>query len=264
VTVIPADLVKELRDRTGAGLMDCKRALEETDGDVDAAIRLLREKGMASAAKRAEHATTEGKAAARTDDRRGAIVAVGCETEPVSQNEEFLAFVERLLEAVERDGPDAAARLEEERLELAGRLGENLVVRGAERLEAQEDEIVSAYVHRPAEKIGVLVVMRGTPELARMTAMHISFADPRYLSRDEVPEAEVEREREIYERLPEVASKPEDVRSKIVEGMLAKRFFSENVLLDQPWIHDTGVTVGKALTEHGAEVRRFVRLSVAR
>jgi elongation factor Ts len=264
VTVIPADLVKELRDRTGAGLMDCKRALEETDGDVDAAIRLLREKGMASAAKRAEHATTEGKVAARTDDRRGAIVAVGCETEPVSQNEEFLAFVERLLEAVERGGPDAAARLEAERLELAGRLGENLVVRGAERLEAQEDEIVSAYVHRPAEKIGVLVVMRGTPELARMTAMHISFADPRYLSRDEVPEAEVEREREIYERLPEVASKPEDVRSKIVEGMLAKRFFSENVLLDQPWIHDTGVTVGKALAEHGAEVRRFVRLSVAR
>jgi elongation factor Ts len=264
VTVIRADLVKELRDRTGAGMMDCKRALEETDGDVDAAIRLLREKGMASAAKRAEHATTEGKVATRTDDRRGAIVAFGCETEPVSQNEEFLAFLERLLEAVERDGSDAAARLEEERLELAGRLGENLVVRGAERLEAQEDEVVSAYVHRPAEKIGVLVIMRGTPELARMTAMHVSFADPRYLSRDDVPEAEVEREREIYERLPEVASKPEDVRSKIVEGMLAKRFFAENVLLDQPWIHDTGVTVGEALAEHGAEVRRFVRLSVAR
>jgi elongation factor Ts len=263
VTVISADLVKELRERTGAGMMDCKRALQETGGDVDAAIRLLREKGMASAAKRAEHATTEGKVATRTDERGGAIVAVACETEPVSKNDEFVGFVDRLLESVERDGPDAATGLEEERLELAGRLGENIAIRGAERLEARDGEVVAAYVHRPAEKIGVLVVMRATPELARMTAMHISFADPRYVSRAEVPQADVEREREIYEKLPEVASKPEEVRPRIVEGMLAKRFFAENVLLDQPWIHDTGLTVGKALAEHDADVRRFVRFSVA-
>ncbi|HEX2112007.1 MAG TPA: translation elongation factor Ts [Gaiellaceae bacterium] len=263
MTTISADLVKELRERTGAGMMDCKRALQETDGDIDEAIRLLREKGMASAAKRAEHATNEGKVATRTDERRGAIVAVACETEPVSKNDEFVGFVNRLLDAVGRDGADAAARLEQERLELAGRLGENIVIRGADSLEAHEDEVVAEYVHRPAEKIGVLVVMRGTPELARMTAMHISFADPRYLSRDEVPQADVEREREIYEKLPDVVAKPEEVRPRIVEGMLAKRFFAETVLLDQPWIHDTALTVGKALVEHGADVRRFLRLSVA-
>jgi elongation factor Ts len=153
--------------------------------------------------------------------------------------------------------------LDDERLELAGRLGENVVVRGVARVEAEEGEIVAAYVHRPAEKIGVLVVMRGTPDLARMTAMQIASADPRYLTRDAIPETDVAREREIYEKLPDVTSKPPDVRPKIVEGMLAKRFFAETVLLDQPWIHDPGLTVAKALAEHGAEVRRFVRLSVA-
>jgi elongation factor Ts len=263
MTVISTDLVKEVRERTGAGMMDCKRALEETNGDVDEAIRLLREKGMASAAKRAAHTTTEGKVAMLVTERRGTIVAIGCETEPVSKNDEFVGFVERLLAAVERDGPEAAVELDDERLELAGRLGENIVIRGAERLDAREDEVVAGYVHPPAEKIGVLVALRGTTELARMVAMHISFADPRYLSRDDVPQADVERERAIYAKLPDVVSKPEAVRPRIVEGMLAKRFFAENVLLDQPWIHDPGLTVGKALAEHGADVRRFVRLSVA-
>jgi elongation factor Ts len=262
MTVISTDLVKEVRERTGAGMMDCKRALQETNGDVDEAIRLLREKGMASAAKRAAHTTTEGKVATSVTERRGTIVAVGCETEPVSKNDEFVGFVERLLGAVERDGPEAAVELDGERLELAGRLGENIVIRGAERLEALDDEVVAGYVHPPAEKIGVLVALRGTPELARMVAMHVSFADPRYLSRDDVPGSVVEREREIYEKLPDVVSKPEEVRSRIVDGMLAKRFFAENVLLDQPWIHDPALTVGKALAEQGAEARRFVRLSV--
>jgi elongation factor Ts len=252
----------KLRAQTGAGMMDCKRALIEAEGDFDQAVKLLREKGVAQAAKRAERETKEGRVATHTENGRGSIVAVGCETEPVSQNDEFRAFVERLLEAVDSKGPQAADRLEEERLELAGRLGENIVVAGVDRIEAQDGEIVSDYVHRPAEKIGVLVSMRGTPELARLLAMHISFSNPRYLSRDEIPQEAIAEERAIYEKLPDVASKPEDVRGKIVEGMLTKRFFAENVLLDQPWIHDTSLTVGKALAEHDAEVRRFVRLSV--
>lgn len=260
---IPAHLVKRLRDQTGAGMMDCKRALVEAEGDFDRAVKLLREKGMASAAKRAERATTEGRVATRTENGRGAIVAVGCETEPVSKNDEFAAFVERLLEAVDSEGPEAADRFEEQRLELAARLGENIVVAGADRLEATDGETVSDYVHRPAEKIGVLVALKGEPELARLLAMHISFANPRYLSREEIPAEDIAEEREIYEKLPDVASKPDDVRSKVVDGMLQKRFFAESVLLDQPWIHDTSLTVGKALAERDAEVRRFVRLSVA-
>ena len=263
MTEIPASLVKELRDRTGAGMMECKRALVEANGDLDEAQRLLRERGIASAGKRAGRETTEGKVLARIDDGRGAIVAVGCETEPVSKNEEFLEFARRVLELVESEGPDAAAQLEQERVELVGRIGENIELRGAARLEATDGEVISSYVHPPAEKIGVLVRMNGTPELARLLAMHISFANPRYAARDEVPEADVENERAIYEKLPEVSSKPEEVRPKIVEGMLTKRFYAESVLADQAWIHDPSRTVGQALAEHGAEVREFVRYALA-
>ena len=263
MTVLGANLVKELRDRTGAGMMDCKRALQETGGDVEKAIQLLREKGIAAAEKRAGKATNEGKVLARVDDGRGAIVAVGCETEPVSNNEEFVAFVERLLDAVERDGADAAAAFEQERVELVARINENIEVRGAARLEASDGEVLSAYVHRPAEKIGVLVRLAGSPELARLLAMHISFANPAYLTRDEVPQEEIARERGIYEKLPDVAAKPEHIRPQIVEGMIAKRFFAESVLTDQAWIHDPSLTVGKALAEHGADVREFVRYALA-
>lgn len=255
---VPAALVKELRERTGAPMMDCKRALVETGGDLDEAQRLLRERGIAAAGKRAGRQTTEGKVLTRIDDGRGAIVAVGCETEPVSANEEFLSFAERALAAVEEQGPEAVETLEDERIELVSRIGENVAVEGA-RLEARDGEIVSAYVHPPAAKIGVLVRARSTEELARLVAMHISFARPLYLTREEVPERDVAEEREIYEKLPEVTSKPEGVRPKIVEGMLAKRFFAETVLVDQPWIHDPSLSVGKALAEHEAEVREFVR-----
>jgi elongation factor Ts len=262
VTAISASLVKELRERTSAGMMDCKRALEETGGDLDAAVKLLREKGMAAAAKRAERETTEGVVLARVDGGRGAIVAVGCETEPVSKTGEFLAFAERALALVEADGPDAVSQLDGERVALVARIGENVAVRGAARLVAGGGEVVASYVHPPANKIGVLVRAKASPELARQVAMHVSFARPRYLSRDEVPADEIEAERAIYEKLPDVASKPEGIRPRIVEGMLQKRFFAESVLLDQPWIHDDSKTVGRALEEAGAEVVEFARYAL--
>jgi elongation factor Ts len=263
---IPAALVKQLRDRTGAGMMECKRALVEADGDVDEAVRILRERGLAAAGKRAGQETTEGRVLARVVERggvRGAIVAVGCESEPVAANEEFLAFAGRVLDTVEAEGPEAVAGLEQERVELVTRIRENVIVRGAARMEAASDEVLATYVHPPAEKIGVLVRAKASAELARMVAMHISFANPSYLRREDVSEAEVAEERGIYEKLPDVAAKPEKIRPQIVEGMLAKRFFAESVLLDQPWVHDPERTVGQALEEHGAEVREFVRLSVA-
>jgi elongation factor Ts len=264
ITEIPASLVKELRDLTGAGMMDCKRALVETNGDLQAAQRLLREQGLAEAGKRAGRETSEGKVLARVESGRGAIVAVGCETEPVSQNEEFLAFAQHVLDVTAVDGPEAAARLEDERVELVAKLGENILVQGAERYVPEDGEVVADYVHPPAAKIGVLVLASATPELARLVAMHVAAARPTHLSREQVPEAEVAAERAVYVKLPEVVSKPEDVRPKIVEGMLAKRFFAANVLLDQVWVHDPGITVGKALAEHGAEVKAFVRYNVGR
>jgi elongation factor Ts len=259
---ISASQVKELRDQTGAAMMECKRALVEAEGDLDEARRILRERGLAAAGKRAGRETTEGKVLARVEDKDGTLVAVGCETEPVSKNEEFLAFARNVLAAVHEHGPDAVEELEDERLELIGKIGENIVVTGSARFEAQEEEVLSAYIHPPAEKIGVLVRANGSPDLARLIAMHISFANPRFRTREEVPEGELAEERAIYEKLGEVASKPEHIRPQIVEGMVAKRFFAENVLLDQPWIHDPSLTVGKALAEHGADVREFVRYNV--
>jgi elongation factor Ts len=243
-------------------MMDCKRALVESGGDLEAARQSLREKGLAEAGKRAGRDTTEGRVAAHAEGAKGAVVAVGCETEPVSGNEEFLDFVQHVLDLVRLEGPAAAESLEAERVELVAKLGENIAVVGAERYEGEEGDVVADYIHPPAQKIGVLVHAKATPALARMVAMHIAAATPVYLSRDEVPEADVAEERNVFEKLPEVESKPEDVRGKIVEGMLAKRFFAQTVLLDQAWVHDPDLTVGKALAEHGAEVKAFVRYNV--
>src|SRR5207244_8030019 len=145
VTEISASLVKELRDRTGAGMMDCKRALQETGGDVEAAQRLLREKGLAAAAKRAGRETTEGKVSYRVQDGLGVIVGVGCETEPVSNNDEFLAFAKKVLEAVWTDGVSATEELDEERQQLAAKLGENIVILDPARFEAVESGVIEAY-----------------------------------------------------------------------------------------------------------------------
>ncbi|HEY3018041.1 MAG TPA: translation elongation factor Ts [Gaiellaceae bacterium] len=263
---ISAALVKELRDQTGAPMMDCKRALQETNGDMEAAIRVLREKGMAGAAKRAERATPEGKVGYRLaqDAKRGTMVAVGCETEPVSNNDEFLAFANKVLEAVEAKGPGAEAELEEERAQLAGKLGENVVVAGAARFEALNGARIAAYAHPPRSKIGVLLQMRGGSEdLARKVAMHIAAMKPGWIGRDDVPAETVTQEREIYASSDEVQSKPEQARDKIVEGMLNKRFFGANVLVDQEWIHESSKKVGDALADEGAEVLEFERFELS-
>jgi elongation factor Ts len=263
VADIPATLVKQLRDETGAGMMDAKRALQETDADLDAAKKLLRERGMAEAGKRAGRETTEGIALARVGETIGTMVAVGCETEPVSKNEEFLGFAQKVLDTVEERGEGAEQELEEERQELVAKLGENIVVAGAARFERGDDEVIAAYVHPPANKIGVLVKARGPAEIARLLAMHISFAAPLYADRGQIPEEDLQTEREIFAKLPEVQSRPEEHREKIVEGMLAKRFFGQSVLPDQDWIHDTGKTVAKALEEHQLEVLDYRRFALA-
>jgi elongation factor Ts len=266
-TEISARLVKELRDATGAGMMECKRALQETAGDLDAAKVYLRERGLAQAGKRAGRATSEGRVAARIAEGVGSIAGVGCETEPVSKNDEFLAFADAVLDVVYERGPDAAASLEQERLELIGKLGENIVIVGAARFDRTQAETIAAYVHPPAHKIGVLVALSdGSEELARQVAMHISFAAPEWTTREEVPAEALEAERQIYLNSDEVRSKPEAAREKIVDGMLGKRFYAASpggVLLDQTWIHDSSKTVGQALEDAGAAVQAFARVSVA-
>ena len=266
-TTISASLVKELRDATGAGMMDCKRALEETNGDLDAARTLLRERGMASAGKRAGRETTEGLVGYVVDRSVGSIVGVGCETDPVSKNDEFREFAVKVLRAVHAEGRGAIESFEDERIELIARLGENVVIAGAERFDAPEGNVLAGYAHPPANKIGVLVELEGgSEELARQLAMHISFAAPEWTTRDDVPGEVLAAERSIFENSDEVQSKPEAAREKIVDGMLAKRFFAATpggALVEQAWIHEPSKTVGQALADAGASVARFVRISVA-
>jgi len=264
MTEITAAMVKELRDATSAGMMECKRALQETDGDFDEAVKLLRERGMASAAKRADRATSEGKVAVLVRDGVGAIAAVGCETEPVSGNDDFLAFVEKVLQTV-FDGGDPAAH-EEERVALSARLGENIQVVGAKRMEASGGEALSHYVHSPANKVGALVRTRGgDPQVARSLALHLTFARPTYGSRDEVPQELVAAEREILANSDEVLAKPEGVREKIVEGQLQKRFYGESVLSEQTWYRadESTATVGSYLAEKKVELLDYAWYSVS-
>ena len=266
MTDISAAMVKQLRDATSAGMMDCKRALQETDGDFDAAVTLLRERGMASAAKRAGRETTEGKVGVMVRDDVGSIVAVACETEPVSSNDDFLAFAEKVLRTVQEDGEDAVAELEPERVELAAKLGENIQVVGAKRLTAGNGTVLSYYVHGPANKVGAIVATSGgDPQVARSLALHLTFARPTYESREEIPEELVDAERQILLNSDEVQSKPEAVRDKIVEGMLNKKFFGESVLREQTWYRadESTETVGRFLEQQGIELRDYAWYAVA-
>ena len=263
MTQITAAQVKELRDATSAGMMECKRALQETNGDFDEAVKLLREKGMASAAKRADRETSEGKVGVIVRGNVGAIAAIGCETEPVSGNDDFLAYAEKVLTTVFEGGN--AASLEAERVALAAKLGENIQVAGAKRMEATGDELLSFYVHAPANKVGALVHTRGgDAQAARSLALHLTFARPTYGSRDEVPQELVDAEREILSNSDEVLSKPENVRDKIVEGQLNKKFYGEAVLTEQTWYRadeSTG-TVAKYLKERGVELLDYAWYAV--
>ena len=266
MTAISATLVKELREMTGAGIMDAKRALQETGGDIEAAQRVLREKGMASAAKRAGRATTEGKVGygVAPDGSHGTIVGLGCETEPVSNNDEFLAFAEKLFKVIHEKGVGAEGELEDERAALSAKLGENITIVSPARFERIDGGVIAGYAHPPANKLGVLVQLRGgSEELARKVAMHVAASAPQWIARDDVPGEMVAAERDIYLNSDEVQSKPEQAREKIVDGMLNKRFFAAQVLTEQPWIHDTGQTVGKALAADNAEIVEFERVSLS-
>ena len=264
MTEISASMVKELREATGAGMMDCKNALKETDGDLDAARTLLREKGLASAGKRADRMTTEGTVRVVVSGCVASIVGLGCETDFVADSAEFQAFAEKVLAAIQTGGPEAVETLDAERVELIATLGENIVPVGAARFEGGT---IGAYVHPPANKIGVLVQLEGgSDELARQLCMHIAFAAPEYTHREDVPAETIEAEKQIYLNSDELATKPEAAREKIVEGMLGKRFFAAapgGVLVDQAWIHDAAKSVGQALTDGGATVKQFKRVSVA-
>jgi elongation factor Ts len=269
--------VKDLREKTGVGMMDCKKALTETNGDVDAAIELLRKKGMAKAAAKGSRIAAEGVVGAYTaaDNKSGVLVEVNCETDFVARNEEFTGLVADVAKflaekatANEGTGDDVAnlpswesgKTVDETIKEKIQKTGENIRIRRFTRYQVSGDGVVASYIHLGG-KIGVLIELAGSGNLAdvaRDVAMHVAASQPQYCNREDVPAEQVEKEKEILIAQPDVQSKPEAVRAKMVEGRIAK-FYEQICLVEQPFVKDPNVTVSELLKQKGASIKRFTR-----
>ena len=259
---ITAGLVKELRERTGLGMMECKKALEEAGGDIGKAEELLRIKKGAKASKAAGRVASEGAIGAylSPDAKLGAMVEVNTETDFVALNPDFVAFAGSLAELVARENPKDVESLsqlklghdtvEDARQKLVQKIGENIAVRRFARVQAGGK--VVKYIHPPG-KIGVLVEYDGAEGAAKDVAMHIAFAKPKALSRDQLPQDMVDSERRILEARAKESGKPPEIVAKMVEGGLNK-FLGENTLLGQPFVKDDKQTVEKMLATQKSKV----------
>ena len=272
---ISAKQVKELRDATGVGMMDCKEALKEADGDFDEAVSILRKKGQEVASDRAAKEADEGLVVtARSDDESvGAIVEVNCETDFVARNDEFQEFATNVAELVLAERPsdlDALkeltyeddATVEDELVALTGKIGEKLAVRRFDILESDGGRIIS-YIH-PGSKLGVLVDAAGEGDLedaGRDVAMQVAALDPIAVTREEVPEDVIEEERDVARESAINEGKPEHVIDQIVEGKL-DRFFEDHVLLEQAFVKDSSISVQEMLDDADLSVNRFVRYAL--
>lgn len=269
---VSAAMVKELRERTGAGMMDCKKALDETQGDLDAAIEFLRVKGMAGADKKAGRVASEGVIAiAISDDKKkAAIVEVNCETDFVAKGDDFQTFANGVAKVVLEKGFTSVENLEKETLEsgktidetrraLVAKIGENMQIRRVEIVETSNGEIGS-YQH--GEKIGVVVAMNnGNEALIRDVAMHVAATKPQAISSDDVDQDMLKKEREILTDQAKESGKPMEIIEKMIDGRIRK-FLEEITLLGQPFVKDPDQTVEKLLKANDASVTRFIRLEV--
>jgi elongation factor Ts len=241
--------VATLRQMTGAGMLDCKNALEETGGDMEEAAKLLRMKGLSGAAKRSDREASEGAVAAVRSGEAAAVAELRCETDFVAKADEFVALTEELAALVAAKGEDATDQLKEEIDRLRTTLKENISVGRVRRLVAEPGQVLDTYVHRQAGR-GVnavaVVIEGGSEELAHDIAVHIAFSKPAYLSRDEVPEADVAAERATVAEISRNEGKPEAAMEKIVEGRMTG-WFKERVLLDQSYVRDEKQTIAGML-----------------
>lgn len=267
---VSAALVKELRERTGLGMMECKKALEEAGGDIELAIDNLRKSGQAKAAKKAGRTAAEGVVLARVsaDGKTGILLEVNSETDFVARDDNFRQFAEHVAEVVlnTRTTDMAAlaglamptgATVEEARSALVQKIGENIQVRRAVVLEG---EVVGAYVH--SGKIGILTSLKGgSVDLAKDVAMHVAASNPLVVNPSEVDAAVLDKEREIYTAQAAESGKPADIVAKMVEGRISK-FLKEVSLVDQPFVKDPDVTVGALVKKAGASVVAFLRFDV--
>ena len=266
---ISASMVKELRERTGAGMMECKKALVETGGDMDAAVDFLRKSGQAKADKKAGRVAADGRIEIAIDAKRAVMVEINSETDFVAKDENFVGFAEAVARsALENDAADLdalmSARLgdaqtaEAARTALVAKVGENISVRRVAAIEAVDR--LGSYTH--GVRIGALVSLKGgNDELARDIAMHIAATNPAWLDESSVPDEALERERAIFAEQARESGKPPEIVDKMVAGRIAK-YLKEITLLGQPFVKDTDVTVSKLLKDAGAEVIEFLRFEV--
>ena len=271
---VTAQMVKELREKTGAGMMDCKKALTETNGDMEQAIDFLREKGMAKAAKKADRVAAEGLTHIEVDGNRAAIIEVNCETDFVTKNDQFKTLLSDLGKHIVKNNPasveealqqnllDGSETVENEITTVISKIGEKISLRRFTVLEKTDNDAFGAYLHMGG-RIGVLSLLEGTTdeEVAKDVSMHVAAINPRYVSRDEVAEEEVNREREVLKTQALNEGKPEKIVEKMVEGRLGK-FFEEIVLLEQSFVKDPDQKVKKYVADKGASVKAFVRYEV--
>jgi len=282
---ITASMVKDLRDKTGAGMMDCKTALSETDGDMEAAIDWLRKKGISKAAKKAGRAAAEGLVGVAVGKNAGALVEVNAETDFVARNEEFKSFVKSAADLALKEGGDLEKLLAAKHgnsdvrqtlTELVAKIGENMSVRRTVALSV-DPGVVAAYVHNAASpelgKIGVLVALKSTADqtkllaLAKQLAMHVAAASPLAITPEHLSKDVVERERNVQWELAKQSGKPDNVIEKMMEGRMRK-FYEDTVLLSQTFVIDGETQVSKVLEKAAKEfgapitVEGFVRFQV--
>ncbi|GAA3719116.1 translation elongation factor Ts [Salinicoccus jeotgali] len=269
---ITAKMVKELRERTGAGMMDCKKALQETDGDIDKAVDYLREKGMSKAAKKADRIAAEGLVHVASKGNDGVIVEINSETDFVARNEEFQKLVQDIAEHILTTKPHDLDELNASEMngkkvddamkEAVAKIGEKLTLRRFALAEKTDEDSFGEYLHMGG-RIGVLTLVEGSTdvEAAKDVAMHAAALNPKYVSKDDVSQEELDHEREVLKQQALNEGKPENIVDKMVEGRMRK-YLEEICIVDQPFVKDSDQTVEEFLKSKGGTLKNFIRFEV--
>ncbi|MCM3600161.1 translation elongation factor Ts [Robertmurraya korlensis] len=270
---VTAQMVKELRERTGAGMLDCKKALQATEGDMEKAIDFLREKGMASAAKKADRVAAEGTTYILTQGNEAVILEVNSETDFVAKNEGFQVLVKELAEHVLANKPASVEEVNAQTMAngstvesyvnaAIAKIGEKISLRRFEIKSKGDNDAFGAYLHMGG-RIGVLTVLEGTADdsAAKDVSMHIAALNPKYVSRDEVSAEEIERERQVLTQQALNEGKPENIVAKMVEGRLSK-YFQDVCVNDQAFVKDPDQKVKAFVESKGGKIREFIRYEV--
>ena len=262
---ISASQVKELREKTGLGLMDCKKALQDANGDLDLAVEELRKTSGLKASKKSSRSAADGLIGIKSADGKSFMVEINCETDFVARDESFNLFMQEVLEIVSNNANKSLEELlkleiEEKREKLVQKLGENIVVR---RATASEDDADSSGVYLHSNnKIGTIISLKGgTEEIAKDIAMHAAATDPMAISPSDIPEEVIEKEREIYRAQSEESGKPEDIIEKMIDGKI-KKFLSEVSLTEQDFVKDPGLKINDLLKDSDANIIGFKRFEV--